>query len=56
MQESLQDHDERSSERMKRAPQPSVAERERVMQELIARGFKPWVPEPPKQRRRKSTR
>jgi hypothetical protein len=55
MQEGLQEHDNRSVERMKREalkPQRTREEIEQTMLELNPR-WKPFVPEPPKQRRRR---
>jgi hypothetical protein len=58
MQEGLQEHDDRQVERMKREalkPQPPLAEIEQRLRELNPR-WKPFVPKPPKQRRRRSSR
>jgi hypothetical protein len=58
MQEGLQDHDDRQVERMKRqaTTQRTPAEIEQAMRKLIP-NWKPYVPELPKQRRRRrSTR
>ena len=56
MQEGIQEHDERQVERMKRRQivPTSTEELERIREELILRGFKPYVPPPPKQRRRRN--